>query len=235
MALAALSGLNTQEAYEYLRKSDANSWMFSNRVTPMLDPSMPPYSSIAIIKKDVAIITKTCREENFPLPVLEKAEELYVEASAAGWEKEDDCVLVRLYLPGQPDLVMKQANVTQAVHAPMLSIDNIKDLMIGVHLAAVCEAMRFCRHLEIDTDLIFDIVSNAAGASAVFVKHFREMQKQNFALRDVSDADGIKERLVSGHTCSCGKVLTPRIENGLSESHECWFQDYFIYVCSTVL
>ena len=53
MGLAAAAGLNTQDAFDYLKKSDGNSWMFSNRVPHMLDPSLPPYSAINIIAKDV--------------------------------------------------------------------------------------------------------------------------------------------------------------------------------------
>ena len=53
MGLAATAGLNTQDAFDYLKSSDGNSWMFSNRVPPMLDPSLPPYSAINIIAKDV--------------------------------------------------------------------------------------------------------------------------------------------------------------------------------------
>lgn len=53
MGLAAAAGLNTQEAFDYLKNSDGDSWMFSNRVPHMLDPSLPPYSAINIIAKDV--------------------------------------------------------------------------------------------------------------------------------------------------------------------------------------
>ena len=59
MGLAAAAGLNTQEAFDYLKKSDGNSWMFSNRVPHMLDPSLPPYSAINIIAKDVVSLN-TC-------------------------------------------------------------------------------------------------------------------------------------------------------------------------------
>ena len=53
MGLAAAAGLNTQEAFDYLKNGIGNSWMFSNRVPHMLDPTLPPYSAIIIIAKDV--------------------------------------------------------------------------------------------------------------------------------------------------------------------------------------
>ena len=53
MGLAAVAGCNTRKAFDELRSSDANSWMFSNRVPHMLDPTLGRYSAITIIAKDV--------------------------------------------------------------------------------------------------------------------------------------------------------------------------------------
>ena len=53
MGLAAAAGFNTRQAFEELRASDGNSWMFENRVPHMLNPELPPYSAITIIAKDV--------------------------------------------------------------------------------------------------------------------------------------------------------------------------------------
>ena len=53
MGLAAAAGLNTQEVFDHMKNGAGNSWMFSNRVPHMLDPTLPPYSAINIIAKDV--------------------------------------------------------------------------------------------------------------------------------------------------------------------------------------
>ncbi|KAG8532286.1 uncharacterized protein KY384_003927 [Bacidia gigantensis] len=196
MSLAAQAGLNTQDAFERLKKGDGSSWMFENRVPPMLDRTTPPYSAIAIIKKDVKIITKTCREEKFPLPILERAEALYDEASAAGWDREDDCVLVRLFLPSQPELVVQQAGSYKPSKGSTLTISDIEIMLISVHLVGMSEAMQFCEHLGIETDLMFDIVSNAAGASAVFSKYFTQMQKGSWSLRSVPKAKELLRSLI---------------------------------------
>ncbi|KAL8684385.1 MAG: hypothetical protein Q9218_008314, partial [Villophora microphyllina] len=82
------------------------------------------------------------------------------------------------------------------------------DLMIGVHLAAVAEAMSFCERLGIDTDLMFDIVSNAAGASRMFVKAFGAMQKGGWKLGSAPDAEGVRGRLVSSPTFAGRKAFT---------------------------
>ena len=196
MGLAAVAGLNTRKVLEELKQSEGNSWMFSNRVSHMLDPSLPPYSAITIIAKDVGIITSTSRDFRFPLPLLSTSEQLYMTAISAGWGKEDDCMLTRLYVPDRPFLIAQQAGSFAGSQDPVVSVSDITDLMIGMHLAAMSEAMSFCERLGIDTDLMFDIVSNAAGASEVFLKSFRSMQSGTWSLESVPGAADIRDKLV---------------------------------------
>ncbi|KAI4120813.1 MAG: hypothetical protein LQ341_007496, partial [Variospora aurantia] len=102
------------------------------------------------------IITSTARAHAFPLPVLGTAEQLYLTAISAGWGAEDDCVLTRLYLPSQPDLVGTQAGHSSSSSSsspPRISLQTIEDLMIGVHLAGMAEAMSFCTRLGVDEGL----------------------------------------------------------------------------------
>ncbi|KAK0510788.1 hypothetical protein JMJ35_007220 [Cladonia borealis] len=195
MGLAAAAGLNTQEAFDYLKYSDGNSWMFSNRVPHMLDPSLPPYSAINIIAKDVGIITSTARDWKFALPMLSMAEQLYTTAISAGWGKEDDCVMTRLYLPNRPDLVTEQVKSSKTSETPQLQFHDIKFLLIGVHVAVISEAMTFCEKLGIDTDIMFDIVSNAAGSSAMFSLMFKDMQKENWSLGALHSTDLVRYQL----------------------------------------
>ena len=115
---------------------------------------------------------------------------------SAGWGKEDDCVLVRLYLPGQPDLVTQQAKQTNERREFTLSLNDIADLMVGVHLAAMAEAMSFCEYLKIDPNLMFDVVSNAAGASSIFLQAFSSMQGANWRLKALDTSALIRTRLV---------------------------------------
>lgn len=53
MGLAAVAGLDTREVFEKLKGSDGSSWMFENRVPPMLDSGLGRYSAMTIIAKDV--------------------------------------------------------------------------------------------------------------------------------------------------------------------------------------
>lgn len=206
MGLAARAGLDTRVAFEKLSERKGWSWMFANRVPHMLDPAMGRYSAINIIAKDVGIITGTAREEGFPLPLLAVAEQLYMSAISAGWGAEDDCVVVRLYLPGCPELVVERAGnraSESSGQASMISVDEIKDLMVGVHLAAMSEAMAFCEKLGIDADLMYDIVTNAAGANRVFEKYFHGMKEGGWGLKEVEGVEGIRDRLVSLCFCFC--------------------------------
>ncbi|KAI4181193.1 MAG: hypothetical protein LQ348_005058, partial [Seirophora lacunosa] len=182
MGLAALAGWDTKEAFDFLSKGGGSSWMFENRVPPMFDPDHVKYSAVTIIAKDVVssdssfhlsavyhtqrgryeltvcweqgIITSTARAHAFPLPVLGAAEQLYLTAVSAGWGAEDDCVLTRLFLPSQPDLVATQAGHPSSTSSPpRISLQTIEDLMVGVHLAGLAEAMRFCTRLGVDEGL----------------------------------------------------------------------------------
>ena len=117
---------------------------------------------------------------------------------SAGWDKDDDCVTARLYLPNQHDLVAKQAASASSDASSGITQKTIEDLMVGVHLVAVAEAMSFCDHIGIDSVLMYDIVSNAAGASKVFVKAFDSLRRANWSLKAAPDAVATRDRLVRG-------------------------------------
>ena len=205
MGLAASAGLDTRAVFAKINSGadddEAGSWMFGNRVPHMLDAGLGRYSAVTIIAKDVGIITGTARQQRFPLPLVAVAERLYARAIGAGWGAQDDCVVVRLYLPGRPDLVRERAGneavAERSGPAATVSVGEVRDLLVGVHLAVVGEAMAFCGVLGVEAGLMFDIVRNAAGASRVFEKHFDEMREAGWGLRGVKGVEGIRERLVS--------------------------------------
>ena len=198
MGLAALAGMNTKLAFKQLGQGEGGSWMFEHRVPYMLSPGQGPYSAISIIAKDVRIITSTGRAERFPLPMVGAAEQVYLSAISAGLGGEDDCEIVRVYLPGKADIVSKGAGADVVdLKGSLVTIETIMDLMVGVHLAGVSEAMRFCEQLKIDTDLMFDIVSNAAGASKIFLKTFDSLRRGRWSLKAVPGAENIRDNMVS--------------------------------------
>lgn len=196
MGLAAAAGLNTSAAFEALKDGDGASLMFNMRVPHMLDPSLPAYSAMTSIANDVGIVTSAGREYRFPLPLMSTAEQLYVKAISAGWGKEDDSVLVRLYLPGRENLVEHEAKPLHYSESPSVDVEDIRNLMTCAHLVTMTEAMSFCEHLGIDTDIMFDIVAHSAGASAVFLKAFKGMQKDEWSLKSVPNIVWLQNEVV---------------------------------------
>lgn len=118
-------------------------------------------------------------------------------AVSFGWGNEDDCAIVRLYLPQGADLVHELVDAPESPRASEITIKDIRSLMIGVHLATISEAMSFCERLGIDVDLMFDIISNAAGVSDVFLKSFADMRRAAWSLKGVQGIDQIIYDLVS--------------------------------------
>ena len=116
---------------------------------------------------------------------------------SSGWGKEDDCALLRLYLPQQCELVHELVNASPGPKASGITIGDIEALMTGVHLAAVSEAMSFCERLSIDVDLMFDIVSNSAGSSNVFLEAFADMRDGAWSLSAVKGIEQLRLRFVS--------------------------------------
>ncbi|KAL9613807.1 MAG: hypothetical protein Q9167_001654 [Letrouitia subvulpina] len=197
MGLAAVAGMNTRSTFEQLKVGAGWSWMLENRVSYMLEPARGPYSSMTIITKDAGIITSTGRDYKFPLPLTSTAEQLYLTAISAGWAKKDDCELVRLYLPGKGDLVVKQTDSSPDSKSRSITVDTIKDLLIGVHLIGMIEAMSFCDQLGIEATLMHSIVLNAAGASNTFREAFTPAEKGNWSLKRVPGVEKIRDKLVS--------------------------------------
>ena len=198
MGLAAVSGLDTRGVYEELKRGEGDSWIFGNRVRYMLDPEGEGrYSAASLINKDMGIVSEMARREGFAVPLVGVAEQLFLSAVANGWATEDDWVVVRLYLGKRPGLVVERVGRQDVGVGVGVSVDELTDLLIGVHLAVMSEAMGFCEVLGIDADLMFDIVNNAAGASKVFAKYFRDLKGNGWRVKGVKGVEGIRDRLVS--------------------------------------
>ncbi|KAL8926610.1 MAG: hypothetical protein Q9172_001738, partial [Xanthocarpia lactea] len=172
MGLAAVAGLDTQDVFEKLKATTITQ----------------------------GIITQTSRQQKFPLPLLSTAEQLYLSAITNSWGPEDDCVLVRLYLPtSQSDLVATQAGTSSSSKSSSLNHnvtwETIRDIMMAVHVAAITEAMSFCEYLGVDEALMYDIVSHAAGTSRMFEDSFARMKRKRWGVGELEDAKMIVERL----------------------------------------
>ncbi|KAK7291352.1 hypothetical protein RIF29_06422 [Crotalaria pallida] len=97
MAFAARLGLNTRPLFDFITHSGGTSWMFENRVPHMLDNDYTPYSALDIFVKDLGIVTRESSSWKVPLHLSATAHQLYLSGSAAGWGRQDDAGVVKVY------------------------------------------------------------------------------------------------------------------------------------------
>uniref|UniRef100_A0A6N2M774 3-hydroxyisobutyrate dehydrogenase-like NAD-binding domain-containing protein n=1 Tax=Salix viminalis TaxID=40686 RepID=A0A6N2M774_SALVM len=97
MALGARLGLNTRMLFDFVKNSGGTSWMFENRVPHMLDNDYTPYSALDIFVKDLGIVTRESSSLKVPLHIATVAHQLFLAGSAAGWGRQDDAGVVKVY------------------------------------------------------------------------------------------------------------------------------------------
>jgi len=97
MALGAACGADPDTLYEVISNSAGNSWMFSNRVPHILARDFTPLSAVEIFVKDLGIVLETAKGRRFPLPIAAAAHQQYLAAAGAGWGREDDSAVVKVY------------------------------------------------------------------------------------------------------------------------------------------
>lgn len=97
MAFGAKAGVDPQTLYEVICNSAGSSWMFQNRVPHMLAGDFTPLSAVDIFVKDLGIVLQTGKEQRFPLPVSAAAHQMFLMAAAAGFGRQDDAAVVRVF------------------------------------------------------------------------------------------------------------------------------------------
>ena len=97
MALGIRMGLNAETIYNVITSSAGNSWMFENRMAHVLAGDYSPRSAVEIFVKDMGIVTETGHDLRFPLPLSAAAQQQFNAASAAGFGREDDCAVIKVY------------------------------------------------------------------------------------------------------------------------------------------
>jgi len=99
MALGIREGLEPAQLYEVITHSAGNSWMFENRMAHVLAGDYTPLSAVDIFVKDLGIVLDMARASKFPLPLSSTAHQMFMQASTAGFAKEDDSAVIKI-LPG---------------------------------------------------------------------------------------------------------------------------------------
>ena len=99
MALGLREGVDPNALYEVITHSAGNSWMFENRMAHVLSGDYQPLSAVDIVVKDLGIVLEMARASKFPLPLSSTAHQMFMQASTAGFAKEDDSAVIKIF-PG---------------------------------------------------------------------------------------------------------------------------------------
>ena len=99
MALGLRQGIDPAALYEVITHSAGNSWMFENRMAHVLKADYTPLSAVDIFVKDLGLVLDTARSTKFPLPLASTAHQMFMQASSAGFAKEDDAAVIKIF-PG---------------------------------------------------------------------------------------------------------------------------------------
>jgi putative dehydrogenase len=104
MALGLREGVDPEALYDVITHSAGNSWMFENRMAHVLKADYTPLSAVDIFVKDLGLVLDTARATKFPLPLASTAHQMFMQASSAGYAKEDDSAVIKIFpgitLPG---------------------------------------------------------------------------------------------------------------------------------------
>ncbi|KAL4928773.1 NAD binding domain of 6-phosphogluconate dehydrogenase-domain-containing protein [Aspergillus undulatus] len=169
MGFAAHLGLDARVTAEKIFASDAWTWMHENRFHRMVEEDWNPgASALTIILKDAGIITTTARQQHFPTPLCSTAEQVYISGLVHGWGPKDDSAMVRQYYTKPLSEVSASADAEAATEL-------VLELMRGVNLVAAAEAVSFARRLNVDLAQFHGLVTQAAGASKIFIEQGLEM------------------------------------------------------------
>ena len=99
MALGLREGVDPDALYEVITHSAGNSWMFENRMAHVLSGDYTPLSAVDIFVKDLGLVLDTARASKFPLPLASTAHQMFMQASSAGFAREDDSAVIKIF-PG---------------------------------------------------------------------------------------------------------------------------------------
>ena len=99
MALGLREGVDPAALYEVITHSAGNSWMFENRMAHVLAADYTPLSAVDIFVKDLGLVLDMARASKFPLPLSSTAHQMFMQASSAGFAKEDDSAVIKIF-PG---------------------------------------------------------------------------------------------------------------------------------------
>jgi 3-hydroxyisobutyrate dehydrogenase len=178
-------GINGQDVFDAVVKSQGWSWMFENRSQRTLkEDYFPGASAVTIILKDTVsthvvsfsltgnfkhlltvlqgIITYMSRSANFPSKLCSIAEQVYFTALDRGWGANDDSGLVRLWTSEPVSSIKSSTSDKDA------ALELVVDLLTGIHLVSAAEAISLAKHVGIPLPQLYELACDAAGGSSMF-------------------------------------------------------------------
>ncbi len=103
-------GIAPATLLEVISKCAGTSWMFENRVPHIVAGDYTPHSAVDIFVKDLGIVGDVAHKAKFSAPLTATALQQFVAASGAGFGREDDSAVAKIYarnaglkLPGDTD------------------------------------------------------------------------------------------------------------------------------------
>ena len=99
MALGLREGVPPEALYEVITHRAGNSWMFENCMAHVLAGDYTPLSAVDIFVKDLGLVLDVARASKFPLPLSSTAHQMFMQASTAGFAREDDSAVIKIF-PG---------------------------------------------------------------------------------------------------------------------------------------
>jgi L-threonate 2-dehydrogenase len=104
MALGLREGVDAAALYDVITHSAGNSWMFENRMPAVVNNDYTATSAVDIFVKDLGLVNDLARASKFPLPLASTAHQMFMQASTAGFAREQDCAVIKIFpgitLPG---------------------------------------------------------------------------------------------------------------------------------------
>jgi len=164
MGFAERLGLDLVTTQKAVLQSDTWNWMFEHRTPRMLTHFQPVASAVNIITKDTSIITAEGRRRGFLTPMTSVAEQVYFCAIGRGFGPDDDSSLIRLYTESKGAATVNLSETEEE------KLGLVMDLMTGILICSVGEALAFASAVDLDLEQVFDLCVNAAGASTILGK-----------------------------------------------------------------
>lgn len=115
------------------------------------------------------------RSAKFPLFLSSVTEQVLAIGVSAGFGLVDDSALTSVYLPKEPELVLKQASLATSTSENDARLKLVIQAMAGVHLVAAAEAISLGSKVGLETGKLYEIISTAAGTSWMFVDRVPQM------------------------------------------------------------